>query len=238
MEESLRKALSAVGLSELPKIYKDGMGYWFRAIGVVKKLGGATNYALLERDGYGLISVKKDFGYMIPIFRSDDKDASDDEKQGLVAVYPYAYLDEQRYCANINDDELVREYGVDRIKNASDEEKAMLIRCIGIREQKARYRFDLDYQTSIQEIQEIANAKGLKGFDDDSDIPSIDVKEDEVIENVDGVDDVPTTVPENIIIDGDTGITDEIVTIAQGKNPNARRKRGRKPASVNKKASK
>lgn len=84
-ERSLCEALSAVGLRELPKKYDvQSAEIWIEAIALVKKADLTQTYALAKRRGDGYVSYTKDFGRMSPIV-------------GLVSVFPYMYLDKERF---------------------------------------------------------------------------------------------------------------------------------------------
>lgn len=85
-DKSLREALGAAACRELPKEWREGRDalFWIKAIVLVRKRNNTQSYALAERRGDGLITYVKDFGLMSQI-------------TGLVAIYPYMYLDEGRY---------------------------------------------------------------------------------------------------------------------------------------------
>ena len=84
-EQSLSKALSAKGLAELPKQYRDGSDeYWLEAIVLVRKQNLTQSYCLAKRDADGKISYIDDFGMMSPI-------------SGLISIHPYLYLDRSTY---------------------------------------------------------------------------------------------------------------------------------------------
>lgn len=89
-EISLREALSSSGCHELPSRYVDGdgSGFWFKAIGLVRKRNGSVNYVLLERRGDGAMRVVRDFGMMSPVY-------------GIVSVHPYMFIDE-RFMLDVN----------------------------------------------------------------------------------------------------------------------------------------
>lgn len=83
-EQSLKLALEATACRELPKAYKDGSGFWIKAIVLVRKRNHTQSYALAERRADGVIRYVKDFGLMSQI-------------EGLVSVHPYVYFDEERF---------------------------------------------------------------------------------------------------------------------------------------------
>lgn len=83
-EQSLKLALEATACRELPKVYKDGSGFWIKAIVLVRKRNQTQSYALAERRADGVIRYVKDFGLMSQI-------------EGLVSVHPYVYFDEERF---------------------------------------------------------------------------------------------------------------------------------------------
>ena len=66
-EQSLRLALSAAACRELPKAYRDGSGFWIKAIVLVRKRNMTQSYALAERGADGVIRYVKDFGLMSQI---------------------------------------------------------------------------------------------------------------------------------------------------------------------------
>lgn len=84
-EESLSKALSFVGIPELPKAYREGSGdVWLEALVLVRKMNTTQSYCIAERSSEGKITYKKDFGTMSPIL-------------GLVSIHPYKILDIERF---------------------------------------------------------------------------------------------------------------------------------------------
>lgn len=83
-EKSLKLALEAAACRELPKAYRDGMGFWIKAIVLVRKRNMTQSYALAERRADGVIRYVKDYGLMSQI-------------EGLVSVHPYVYFDEARF---------------------------------------------------------------------------------------------------------------------------------------------
>ena len=84
-EQSLSKALSAKGLTELPKQYRDDCGeFWLEAVVLVRKQNLTQSYCLAKRDADGKISYIADYGMMSPI-------------SGLISIHPYMYLDKETY---------------------------------------------------------------------------------------------------------------------------------------------
>lgn len=84
-EQSLSKALSAKGLTELPKQYRDDCGeFWLEAVVLVRKQNLTQSYCLAKRDADGKISYIADYGIMSPI-------------SGLISIHPYMYLDKETY---------------------------------------------------------------------------------------------------------------------------------------------
>lgn len=84
-EDSLTKALSFVGIPELPKAYREDSGViWLEALVLVRKMNTTQSYCVAERSSEGKISYKKDFGTMSPIL-------------GLVSIHPYKILDKERF---------------------------------------------------------------------------------------------------------------------------------------------
>lgn len=84
-ENSLKKALTAKCLSELPKQFREDSGeYWLEAIILVRKRNGSQSYMSGKRSADGKIIYTADFGEMSPI-------------AGLMSVHPYVYLDKNKY---------------------------------------------------------------------------------------------------------------------------------------------
>lgn len=85
-EKSLKDALNATRLLELPKQYRgENELFWLKAIALVKKRDATQSYCLTEHKADGRILYKKDFGTMSPI-------------TGLISIHPYLYLDTQQFC--------------------------------------------------------------------------------------------------------------------------------------------
>lgn len=129
-EESLRRALDATACRELPPPYREGAGFWVKAIVLVRKRNNTQSYALAERRADGLIRYTRDFGLMSQI-------------AGLVSVHPYMYYDEERYRLHTQSREgklraLASYFGKDReaeVLCADDAQLALLEREMGIRRQ-------------------------------------------------------------------------------------------------------
>lgn len=84
-ENSLKRALTAKCLSELPKQFReDGGEYWLEAIILVRKRDGSQSYVSGKRSVDGKIIYTADYGEMSPI-------------AGLISVHPYLYLDKNKY---------------------------------------------------------------------------------------------------------------------------------------------
>src|SRR5574344_1448877 len=103
-EKTLSMALSEVGLHDLPKLYRDGdKGFWIKAIVLVKKRNTTQSYMFAEHRADGLIVYTKDFssicGNMSPM-------------AGLIGIYPYMYLDEERYMNFNNIQDIVSSIAV------------------------------------------------------------------------------------------------------------------------------
>ena len=68
-EESLRKALAAVGLSNLPRQYNaSSQEFWLKAIVLVRKRNMEESYCLYDRKASGLMELVRDFGSASVIF--------------------------------------------------------------------------------------------------------------------------------------------------------------------------
>lgn len=80
-EQSLIDVLAYCDLRDLPK--EDSKEFvWLKAIALVAKSDGSTNYAYLSKDLNGKPRVKKDFGNIAAI-------------KEIKAVYPFMLLDEK-----------------------------------------------------------------------------------------------------------------------------------------------
>ena len=84
-EESLRKALAAVGLSNLPRQYNaSSQEFWLKAIVLVRKRNMEESYCLYDRKASGLMELVRDFGSASVIF-------------SVKSIHPYLYFDERRF---------------------------------------------------------------------------------------------------------------------------------------------
>lgn len=84
-EDSLKRALTAKRLSELPKQFREDSGeYWLEAIILTRKRDGSQSYVAGKRKADGKIIYTADYGTMSPI-------------AALISVHPYLYLDKKRY---------------------------------------------------------------------------------------------------------------------------------------------
>lgn len=137
-EQSLRDALKATGLRDLPKKYDaQSDEIWVEAIVLTKKADLTQTYALAHRRGDGLVTYTKDFGRMSPIV-------------GLVGVYPYMYLDKERFFYYASREEKIRSIrarmGENKAKEAEtwpDERIDALLIDEGIKEQKESLTVDI-----------------------------------------------------------------------------------------------
>lgn len=78
-EKSLLDALSFCDLRQLPEEDKKEF-IWVRALGLVEKVNGTSNYVVLRANSVTDYSIVKDFGSTAAIVR-------------VVSVYPYEFLD-------------------------------------------------------------------------------------------------------------------------------------------------
>lgn len=84
-EDSLKRALTAIRLSELPKQFREDSGeYWLEAIILTRKRDGSQSYVAGKRGADKKIIYTSDFGTMSPI-------------AALLSVHPYLYLDKKKY---------------------------------------------------------------------------------------------------------------------------------------------
>lgn len=97
--KSLEKALSEASLTKLPgRLDADGVvskrakkeKIWIKAVVLVKKEDRTESYGLAMRRGDGFVQVVQDFGTLSRIM-------------GIVGVYPYLYLDADRFLNNYTD---------------------------------------------------------------------------------------------------------------------------------------
>lgn len=83
--KSLRRALDAVHLRELPPLYNERYGFWLRALVLMKRAGGVSGWCVCERDARGVMRMVRDFGEPpLPTV-------------GVERIHPYEYLDEVSY---------------------------------------------------------------------------------------------------------------------------------------------
>lgn len=84
-EESLRKALEAVGLSSLPKqLSAHSEGFWLKAIVLVQKRNMEECYCLYDRNPSGLMKIARDFGSASVVY-------------AVKSIHPYLYFDDRRF---------------------------------------------------------------------------------------------------------------------------------------------
>lgn len=84
-EETLRKSLSAVGLSSLPAQYNaNSREFWLKAIVLVRKRNLEECYCLYDRKPNGLMVLSRDFGSASVVF-------------SVKSIHPYLYFDERRF---------------------------------------------------------------------------------------------------------------------------------------------
>lgn len=90
LDISKQYALEAAGIKCLPKVLDSNSKIvWLKAIGLVRKINGQKNYALLEFDGEKS-QIKRDFGVCAAIL-------------DVVEIYPYETL-ERRFMPRITKD--------------------------------------------------------------------------------------------------------------------------------------
>lgn len=83
--KSLRRALGAVHLRELPPLYNERYGFWLRGLVLMKRVGGVNGWCVCERDARGVMRIVRDFGEPpLPTV-------------GVERIHPYEYLDEVSY---------------------------------------------------------------------------------------------------------------------------------------------
>ncbi len=100
-DKSLREALAASACRELPRAWRDGDGFWVKAIVLVRKRNNTQSYALAERGGDGLMVFTKDFGLMSQIV-------------ACVSIHPYIILDEGRFLPMCGKLAMIRFFGEGR----------------------------------------------------------------------------------------------------------------------------
>lgn len=151
-EQSLKLALEATACRELPKAYKDGAGFWIKAIVLVRKRNQTQSYALAERRADGVIRYVKDFGLMSQI-------------EGLVSVHPYVYFDEERFMCPYKSVEAQRRsllsfFGTEReqeIMEADSDKLKLLSREMGIKVQLENRPQDIVADAMKRSVEEAGN---------------------------------------------------------------------------------
>ena len=151
-EQSLKLALEATACRELPKVYKDGSGFWIKAIVLVRKRNQTQSYALAERRADGVIRYVKDFGLMSQI-------------EGLVSVHPYVNFDEERFMCPFKSVEAQRRallsfFGVGRaqeIMEADTDKLELLSREMGIKVQLENRPQDIAADAMKRSVEEAGN---------------------------------------------------------------------------------
>ena len=159
-EQSLKLALEATACRELPKAYKDGSGFWIKAIVLVRKRNQTQSYALAERRADGVIRYVKDFGLMSQI-------------EGLVSVHPYVYFDEERFMHPYKSAEARRRlllsfFGVERaqeIMEADADKLELLAREMGIRIQLENRPQDIAADAMKRAVEEAGDKQVEEGTD-------------------------------------------------------------------------
>lgn len=159
-EQSLKLALEATACRELPKVYKDGSGFWIKAIVLVRKRNQTQSYALAERRADGVIRYVKDFGLMSQI-------------EGLVSVHPYVYFDEERFMHPYKSAEAQRRlllsfFGVERaqeIMEADADKLELLAREMGIRIQLENRPQDIAADAMKRAVEEAGDKQVEEGTD-------------------------------------------------------------------------
>lgn len=159
-EQSLKLALEATACRELPKVYKDGSGFWIKAIVLVRKRNQTQSYALAERRADGVIRYVKDFGLMSQI-------------EGLVSVHPYVYFDEERFMHPYKSAEAQRRlllsfFGVERaqeIMEADADKLELLARDMGIRIQLENRPQDIAADAMKRAVEEAGDKQVEEGTD-------------------------------------------------------------------------
>ena len=159
-EQSLKLALEATACRELPKVYKDGSGFWIKAIVLVRKRNMTQSYALAERRADGVIRYVKDFGLMSQI-------------EGLVSVHPYVYFDEERFMPPYKSVETQRRlllsfFGMEReqeIMEADADKLELLSREMGIKVQLENRPQDIAVDAMKRTVEEAGNKQVEEGTD-------------------------------------------------------------------------
>ena len=83
-EQSLKDALNKLVLSELPKAYREGDGFWLEAIVLVRKYDMTHSYAIAKRGADCIIKYTNDFGTIAPI-------------ASLISIHPFLFLNKNAY---------------------------------------------------------------------------------------------------------------------------------------------
>jgi hypothetical protein len=97
LDISKQKAIEEAGLTAMPELLtKDKKIIWLKAIVLVKKINGITNYALADSDGGPDIYLKKDFGRPAAILE-------------IAEIYPYEFF-ESRYLPKFYKDSDIINY--------------------------------------------------------------------------------------------------------------------------------
>ena len=159
-EQSLKLALEATACRELPKVYKDGSGFWIKAIVLVRKRNHTQSYALAERRADGVIRYVKDFGLMSQI-------------EGLVSVHPYVYFDEERFMHPYKSVEAQRRlllsfFGMEReqeIMEADADKLELLSREMGIKVQLENRPQDIATDAMKRAVEEAGDNQVEEGTD-------------------------------------------------------------------------
>ena len=157
-EQSLKLALEATACRELPRVYKDGSGFWIKAIVLVRKRNQTQSYALAERGADGVIRYVKDFGLMSQI-------------EGLVSVHPYVYFDEERFMCPYKSAEAQRRsllsfFGVERaqeIMEADVDKLEQLSREMGIKVQLENRPQDIAADAMRRAVEESGSGQAEDG---------------------------------------------------------------------------
>lgn len=159
-EKTLKDALEAVSLRELPRRYDDSSdGIWIEAVALVRKADCTQSYALVRRRGDGLISMTRDFGRMSPL-------------AGIVSVHPYRYLDKKRFLTFRDEEDKARFlhscYGNFDFSGVSDEKREVMLVDAAIRaqlrdEDNDRLANEMDERAVEKEAE--ADAKTIVGED-------------------------------------------------------------------------
>lgn len=125
-EETLKSALVAAHVKELPQVYKNNdKGRWIFGIALVEKVGCPRGYVLVRHGGDNIVRVMQDFGIMSPI-------------KGIINIYPYLYLDEERFLHGMTEEKkefLLRQHCKKDVYSLSSFEKEAILVDIAIEKQ-------------------------------------------------------------------------------------------------------